>query len=399
MNQTTNKDLNQSEDKKVQGKRLLLLFFTVFIDLVGFGLIIPLMPTYAQQFHASAFQVGLLVSAYSLMQFIFTPFWGRLSDQIGRKPVLLISLTASTLGYLIWGWSAALPMLFLSRLVAGFGNANIAVAQAYIADVTTPEGRAKGMGMVGAAFGLGFILGPAIGGFFVQFGLPAIGFLAAGISFFDLILTALLLPEPDKLSHAGADRFPLNFDFYKRTLLDSRLRLSLAIFFISTFAFANMEATLVLLTQSQFGFTPKDNSLMFTFVGVIIVLVQGGGIHRLAKKYGEKKLITAGSLLTAIGLLCIPYSYKWWVLAPLTLLAIGSGINTPSNQSMLSKSAPRETVGGVLGVGQSLSTLGRIIGPAVGCFAFGKFASAVPYQIGAVAMVVALLISLRLPDP
>jgi MFS family permease len=378
---------------------LLLIFLTVFIDLIGFGIIIPVLPTYAQALHASDMMVGLLIASYSLMQFLFMPFWGRVSDRVGRRPILLLSLCASFIGYLIWGFSATLPLLFLSRLVAGAGNANIAVAQAYVADVTTAENRAKGMGLIGAAFGLGFVLGPAIGGFCVGHGLQTIGFVAAGFSLVDLILTFFFLPEPPKLSHAGAERFSLDPNFYWKTISHKDLTLSLAIFLISTFAFANMEATIVLLTNQKFGFTPFQNSMMFTYIGVLICLVQGGMIHRLSKKYGEKKLIAVGTLLVAAGLLLTPATNNIFVLyGALFLLAIGSGINMPSNQSLLSKLAPADQLGGVMGIGQSLSTLGRIIGPAVGGAAFQYMGISSPYVIGALGMVLAFLLSLKLPQ-
>lgn len=419
-----------SQDKLINGKpsgkssqgggkpALLLIFLTVFIDLVGFGLIIPVMPTYAQEFHASGLWVGLLIASYSVMQFLFMPFWGRLSDHIGRRPVLLMSLFASALGYLVWGFSHSLAMLFVARLVAGAGNANIAVAQAYVADVTTPENRAKGMGAIGAAFGLGFVLGPALGGlclgsasqsFFAHLlpgvisetsvgALQVIGFMACAISLTDLVLTYFLLPEPIKRTSAGAERFSLKPSFYLDTLRNPNLSISLAIFFVSTFAFANMEATLVMLTSKQYGFTARDNSLLFAYIGLIIVFVQGGLIHRLAKKYGERKLIAVGSVLVALGLVLTPLTKDLPVLClAMALLAVGSGINTPSNQSMVSKLAPAETVGGVMGVSQSISTLGRILGPVVGGAAFQYLGLASPYFIGAVAMVVAFFLSMRLP--
>jgi MFS family permease len=392
-------NISQPEDKKAK-MSLGLIFLTVFIDLVGFGLIIPVLPTYAQQLHASDAMVGLVIAAYSLMQFLFMPFWGRLSDKVGRKPILLISLTASVIGYILWGFSTALPMLFLARMVAGAGNANIAVAQAYVADVTTAENRTKGMAMIGIAFGLGFVLGPAIGGFAAGLGLQTIGFIAAGFSLVDLILTAVILPEPARRSHAGEERFGNGMGFFLDTLKDKKLSTSLAIFFLSTFAFANMEATLVLLTQQYFNFTPKLNSYLFVYVGVLILLVQGGLVRRMAKKGIEKRMVISGCFLTAIGLLFTPATHTVVGLCvALAFLAVGSGINTPANQSILSKLSPPEKVGGVLGVGQSLSTLGRILGPAIGTAAFGYFGAFSPYAIGAVAMLVAFVFSLKLPTP
>ena len=194
-------DKDVAKDKNSQKYKmhmaLGLMFLTVFIDLIGFGIIIPLLPLYAKQFGASGLEVGFLLMSYSLMQFFFAPMWGRLSDRIGRRPVLMISLATSAVGYTIWGLSTSLAMLFVSRIVAGFGNANLAVAQAYIADVTPAENRAQGMGIIGAAFGLGFVLGPAIAGIICQFGVHPnmLGFIAAFFSIADLIFTGLMLPE------------------------------------------------------------------------------------------------------------------------------------------------------------------------------------------------------------
>lgn len=408
------------EDKQpgqINKKAFGLIFLTVFIDLVGFGLIIPAIPTFAQSLavpsflsstflaspsgHASESAVGLLIASYSLMQFIFMPFWGRLSDRVGRRPVLLLSLLASSVGYLIWGFSQDLVVLLVSRLVAGFGNANIAVAQAYIADITTPETRAKGMGLVGAAFGLGFVLGPAIGFGCMSLGMSiaAIGFVAAAFSALDLALTAVLLPEPKKRSSAGAERYGMGAGFFFKTIVNPKMRISLALFLISTFAFANMEATLVLLTVDQFQFDSSQNMIMFVYIGVLMVIVQGRLIHGLSKRFGEKKLILAGSLLIAIGLLLTPLTSQVVVLyVALALLAVGSGINTPANQSMLSKLAPPDCMGGVMGVGQSLSTLGRILGPAIGCAVYQYLGHYSPYLLGAVTMIGAAAASTLLPN-
>lgn len=377
---------------------LLLIFFTVFIDLIGFGIVIPLLPAFAEEYGAQGMMVGLVVMSYSLMQFVFTPVWGRLSDRIGRRPIILLSLVASCLGYIIWGFAGSLWMLFLSRLVAGFGNANLAVAQAYIADVTTPENRAKGMGIVGAAFGLGFVLGPFIGGLCAGYGHHLAGFVASGFSALDLLLTFFLLPEPQTRTQAAHERFNPHLDFYWSTLTDKKYRLPLALFFISTFAFANMETTLVLLTEHQYSFTSAQNGLMFAYIGLIMVIMQGGMIGRLSKQFSEKHLIVTGSLLVALGLLATPLTNSVPVLlVALLFLAVGSGINTPSNQSILSKLAPSSDMGGVMGVGQSLSTLGRIVGPLAGGAAFQYVGMSCPYLIGGAAMIFACILATRLP--
>lgn len=396
----SDKKNDKNSEKYKMHMALGLMFLTVFIDLIGFGIIIPVLPLYAKQFGADGLTVGLLLMSYSLMQFFFAPMWGRLSDKIGRRPVLLISLTASAIGYCIWGFSGSLMMLFLSRIVAGFGNANLAVAQAYVSDVTPEEYRAQGMGMIGAAFGLGFVLGPAIGGISSHFGVHPniLGFIAAFFSLADVVFTAFVLPEPEKRKGKAHDPFSLGTGFYFKTIGNQRLTLSLLIMFVATFAFANMETTLVLLTDKYFGFNMAQNSYLFIYIGVVMVIVQGYLIRKLGKKYPDAPLISIGTALVAGGLLLTPITHSLWVLcAALALLATGSGITTPSNSSLLSKLAPKEEVGGVMGVGQSLSTLGRILGPVCGGLLWDHMGAISPYVFGAGCMLVACACSFSLP--
>jgi len=395
---TSTKDKNDPKYK--MHLALGLMFLTVFIDLIGFGIIIPLMPLYAKEFGATGLEVGLLLTSYSLMQFFFAPMWGRLSDKIGRRPVLLISLATSAIGYTIWGFSHSLAMLFLSRIVAGFGNANLAVAQAYIADVTPPEYRSQGMGMIGAAFGLGFVLGPAIAGIGCHFGLHpnALGFIAAAFSVVDLIFTAIALPEPKIRSGRAHNIFALGAQTCMRTVSNKRIAGALFIIFISTFAFANMETTLVLLTNKYFHFDLMQNSYLFVGLGLVMVLIQGGLIRRIGKKYQDASLIGVGAALMTAGLLLTPATHSLLVLCfALLILATGSGINNPASTSLLSKLSPEEETGGVMGVGQSMSTLGRIFGPIAGGGLFDACGASSPYWLGASCMFVACLLSFRLP--
>ncbi|MBU6455020.1 MAG: MFS transporter [Cyanobacteria bacterium REEB67] len=392
-------DLNPDEKRKMN-MALGLMFLTMFIDLVGFGIILPLLPLYAKQFGADGLTVGMLLTSYSLMQFFFAPMWGRLSDKIGRRPVLMISLATSAVGYTIWGFSNTLAMLFVSRLVAGFGNANLAVAQAYIADVTPEEYRSRGMGMIGAAFGLGFVLGPAIAGTAIVCGVQphVLGFIAAGFSIIDLIFTAIFLPEPPNRQDNALTPFSLGAGFYFRTLANKKFGLSLLIMFISTFAFANMETTLVLLTNKFYNFSLLQNSCLFTGLGLIMALIQGGLIRRIGKKYPDAVLVTAGTALLTVGLLLIPATHYLPVLGVgLILLATGSGINNPSNSSLLSKLCPREETGGVMGIGQSMATLGRILGPVAGGYLFDAMGAGCPYWVAAACTLLACLLSLKLP--
>lgn len=377
-----------------------LMFLTVFIDLIGFGIIIPLLPLYAKQFGANGFVVGLLMMSYSLMQFFFAPMWGRLSDRIGRRPVLLISLTVSAIGYSIWGFADSLWILFLSRIVAGFGNANLAVAQAYVADVTPEEYRSQGMGMIGAAFGLGFTLGPAIAGISSHFGVHpnTLGFFAAFFSLVDLAFTAKFLPEPENRKENAHNPFANGGEFFLRTVSNRQLQLSLFIIFISTFAFANMETTLVLLTSKFYGFTIAENSYLFAGLGIVMVFVQGFLIRKIGKKFADAPLISVGSGLIAIGLILTPITHNLVVLCVgLIILATGSGINNPANNSLLSKLSPKTETGGVMGIGQSMSTLGRILGPVVGGYMFDTMGAGSPYWLGAICMLLACALSFKLP--
>lgn len=391
---------DKSNPKYKMHMALGLMFLTVFIDLIGFGIIIPVSPLYAEQFGANGLMVGLLLMSYSLMQFFFAPMWGRLSDKIGRRPVLLISLTASAIGYLIWGFSNTLEMLFVSRIIAGIGNANLAVAQAYASDVTPEDYRAQGMGMIGAAFGLGFVLGPAIGGISSHFGVHPniLGFVAAFFSIVDLVFTALMLPEPEKRSQGAHNPFSKGLGFYFNTLATRKFSLSLFIMFVSTFAFANMETTLVLLTNKYYNFSMAQNSYLFTGLGLVMVFVQGFLIRKLGKKYPDAPLISVGTGLLTIGLVLTPITHSLYVMYfALVLLATGSGINSPSNSSLLSKLCPKEHTGGVMGVGQSMSTLGRILGPIAGGYLFDTMGASSPYMLGALCMLIAFFASFKLP--
>src|SRR5882672_11395357 len=252
-----------------------VLFFIVFIDLVGFGIVIPLLPFYAEHFGASPDRVTLVMASYSLAQFFFAPVWGRLSDRFGRRPILLVSLVFSVASVFLLGIADALWMLYAARLLAGAGAGNIAAAQAYVADVTPPEGRAKGMGLIGAAFGLGFTVGPAIG-----------GLIAGTLIFLRESLTA------DRHARPRPSRWRLAQDAFGRPAL----RQLLLLLFITLVAFAGMETTFALWAEGAFGWGPRQVGGIFFFVGIVLILVQGGLIGRLTKRFGEARLLLAGSL-------------------------------------------------------------------------------------------------------
>ncbi|HEX8719400.1 MAG TPA: MFS transporter [Pyrinomonadaceae bacterium] len=362
---------------------LLVIFVTVFIDLVGFGIVIPVLPFYVEgsRFGAGPRAVGLLFASYSVMQLIFSPVLGRLSDRYGRRPVLFFSLLGTSLGFFVLGFATTLWMLFAGRIIDGITGGNISTAQAYIADVTTEENRAKGMGLIGAAFGLGFIFGPALGGILSRWDLnlaglhvPGIGvpFLFAGLlSLANATLLYFVLPEtvkpghPARASAAAGGRWSQLF----RALHQTRLATVLAVYFLFVTAFSVMTSSFGLFTLYRFGFDAHDTGWIFAFVGVVGAVVQGGLIGRLVRAFGEPPLVIAGALLFTASLVLIPLTGPHTGTAALlalgSLFALGNGLATPSLTSLASKSAGRGEQGGVLGVTQSVASLARTVGPLI----------------------------------
>jgi MFS family permease len=378
------------------------LFLIVVIDLVGFGLVIPLLPFYAVHFGASPQLVTALLAVYSLMGLLSAPLWGRLSDRIGRRPVLMSSLAAGALAYLWMGAADALWMLFAARGLAGICAGNIAAAQAYIADVTTPENRAKGMGLIGAAFGLGFIIGPALGGLLAgndpasaDLAMPA--WVAAGLSGMALLGVMFVLPESRPLearqNMPARGRLGAVLGALRRPIL-SRLIL---IFFLVILAFSGMESTFALWAMRQFGWGPSQVAYVFAYVGLLSAVLQGGLIGRLSRRFGEERLLLVGLALIGIGLLALPAA-RWLSLLALMLaaLAVGMGLVQPSLNSLISRRSGREEQGEVLGISQSVGSLARVLGPLAAGFLFAEFGRDAPYLWGAALVAAAWLLTVLL---
>ena len=374
---------------------LVIIFVTVFIDLIGFGIIIPLLPFYAEHFGASALMVGLLSTSFSLMQFLFAPFWGRLSDRIGRRPVILIGLLGSAFSYALFALASSLPMLFVARSLAGVAGANIPTAQAFIADVTTPENRARGMGMVGAAFGLGFVFGPAIGGFLSRWGYAAPAWFAAALSLANFVAALAVRPE-SRPAHARDDaRREGRLTVFRRALARPRMPLVLLVFFLVITSFSSFESMFALYSERRFGFTTVSIGYMFAWVGIVLATVQGGLVGLVVPRVGETRVVRVALLLIAAGLFAVPLSPSVPVLAgAVGLLSVGLGLNSPSMLSAISQLADPRDQGSTLGLSQSLGSLARIVGPMWGGWVFDAFGMRVPFFSACGMMLVAWVVSL-----
>lgn len=379
-----------------------ILFLIVLIDLIGFGLVIPLLPFYAVRFGAAAPEVTWLLATYSLTQLVAAPLWGRLSDRIGRRPVLMASMAASAVAYLWLGSANALWMLFAARALAGACAGNIAAAQAYIADITKPEQRAHGMGMIGAAFGLGFIFGPALGGFLAgnnpaTANLQTPAWVAAGLSLAALcgvlfILRESLPAERRELA-AAPGRIGLILGALRRPVL-SRL---IVIFFLVILAFAAMESIFALWALRQLDWGPEKVGYVFAYLGLLSAVMQGGLTRRLTKRYGEERLLLFGLILLAIGLVIVPFSRDLGVLGvAFAVLAVGLGLTQPALNSLVSRRAGGGEQGQVLGVTQSVGSLARVIGPPLAGYLFADLGHSSPFLGGAAIVAVAFVLALNL---
>jgi DHA1 family tetracycline resistance protein-like MFS transporter len=394
----------------VRRASLLVLFLTVFIDLIGFGMVIPFLSFYARDYGASGVTVGAVVGIYSIMQFFFAPVWGRLSDRLGRRPVILISLTASCLGYFLFGIAHSLAILFLSRIIAGAGGANIGTAQAYIADTTTAENRAKGMGLIGAAFGMGFILGPPLSGILssigTKHGLPGNllpGMAAAGLSFCALLLALFVLGESKKPDMRVRTGIAPQFDrqVWREIARHAMLLAIMLGLFLTLLSVSGMETSVTLHARDRFHFRQIDLAYFFLFMGVIVAGIQGGLIGRLAKAVGERTLVSVGAASFTIGLGLVPTAYSVRMLYVVAFfIAIGQGLCYPSLTSLVTKATPSNEHGSMLGLASGIGSLARFVGPILSGFLYDLAQARGAFYGGAILTFCALAVSLwmrRLP--
>lgn len=390
------------------------IFLTVFLDILGFSLVLPFLAEEARDtFGSSELTGSLLAAVYSLMQFVFVPVWGRVSDRVGRRPVLVWSVAATSVGML--GLAAALVFgrsvawLFAARIWGGIATANLGTASAYIADVTTPEERSKGMGLIGVAFGLGFILGPALGG--ALSAIPIAGrhgavpcLIAAGLSMVNLAWVVAGLGESlPKASRSESTRrlVPLDVVAARETFALPGVGAAIAVNFVAIAAFTNLDQTFRFFTKDLFAMTAMETGAVLAFIGVAAALVQGGLIRPLSKRFHEAPLIRAGALVQAVAfavLAASPAIGRAALYFGGALLALGNGLSQPSLSAYVSRRADRSSQGQTLGTNQSMASLARMVGPAMGGFLYGHMGPRSPYVAAASGMVLALLIATRLRE-
>ncbi len=366
---------------------LTLIFTTVFIDLLGFGILIPILPTFAtKELHVDETAIGIAIAIYSLVQFFFNSFLGELSDKHGRKPIIVVCLFLNAVGYVIFAFTHTYFILLVSRIVAGVGGSSIGVAQAYIADVTTKEDRSKGMGMIGAAFGLGFVFGPLIGGLLSKYGYEVTGFASAGFSFLAFLVTIFFLPESNLNRDQAQLRKRKLFDVaaVKKVFKKKDLGLLVTLFFILTFSVANIYGTFALLGYEVYNFTDLQNGYMYGIVGIASALVQGGLIRIASKYIKDTKIVAVGAFLMMAGLALLPYGGNFLGLAIIVIImSLGTGFLQPTLLSLISEVTSDAEQGITLGLNQSFSAFARVLGPLWGGFAFEYFGYPFPFLTGA----------------
>lgn len=379
---------------------LILIFATIFLDLLGVGILVPVIPFLVRQFNSDALTVGLLALSFSAAQFLCAPALGVWSDRYGRRPVLLISLFGTSIGYFLFGYAGSLLLLFIARIIDGATGGNISTAQAYIADITPPEDRAKNFGLVGAAFGLGFIIGPALGGVLAHISLSAPAYCAGLLTLITVILSYFFLPETlHEDARAAASIGLREINPFTQGLVALRrptiMPLMIAIFFLN-YAFSGLQTNFAVFTFERLGMGPEANAMVFAYVGVVAVLMQAVIVRRLSKIYSDRSLALTGLAIMALGFLATAFAYGLiMIYFASTLTSVGSGLTTPTLTSMLSKEVSLREQGWVLGASQSFASLARIIGPVWAGVVYDVLGQGAPYWTGSVALALTLIFVVR----
>jgi MFS family permease len=389
---------------------LLFIFLTVFIDLLGFGIVIPLLSVYSKAYGASQRELGLLFGCFSGMQFLFAPMWGRLSDRVGRRPVLIGGLLGTAGSYLLFALANSMPLLFASRLLAGFFGANISTAQAYIADVTTPENRAKGMGLIGAAFGLGFTLGPWIGGELAAHAPSWPGYLAAILSLSAATFGFFKLPEPPRARRSSSRIFHL--DQVRHAFADPRIGIVLVLSFVFIFSWSCFESMFPVFSLHEFPHvfglstaiehatydevipTARILGRYMGFIGIMSAIIQGGLIRRLVPRFGETALAVAGPTFLALSFAVLALAPSWTVvIVACAIMPLGFGLNNPALQGLVSRASPQDEQGAYMGLNQSMLSLARMTGPICAGQVFDLIGPRSPFFFGCGILVACALLA------
>ena len=380
---------------------LAVIFITVFIDMLSFGIVIPDIQIRANKYGADGFLLGVLLASFSFAQFCAAPFAGRLSDRVGRKSVLATGALLNAIGFIFYAYADSLTFLFIGRIIGGIGSSNLSAAYAYVSDVSKPELRAKSMGILGAAFGMGFIFGPPVGGMLsVSGGNYLLGMASASIAFMNVFWIVAFLKEPEK--HAEAKQFVsgFKFEYLRKALRSPGLLALLLMFFMYNLGFSNLESTFILLSYEQYGLSEKGSGFYLGYIGIMIAFVQGILVGPLTARFGERKLVRYGLLLVVPSFISIPFFPNVWMMALFApFFCLGLAVSTPATQSLISKTTSRDMQGGIFGLTQGLGALARICGPLIGQTTY-KLWYALPYIVGGGLIFIALLVAWAwIPEP
>ena len=369
---------------------LLIIFLTIFVNLIGFGIIVPLLPFYAETFGASPIVIGLLFAVFSLCQLIASPALGDLSDRYGRRPVLVFSLAGTVVSFVMLALAHSVAMLFLARIVDGLSGGNISTARAYVADITEPKDRARAYGLIGAAFGLGFIMGPALSGMLARVSYTAPIWAAAALTLVATAMAWLWLPETIHRAQAGTGN-PLSYlpELLRRPVM----RRVLTIDFIYWFSFAIFQTTFSLFAARRFGFDASRTGYLFAGFGLLGAVIQGGFIRPIVRRAGDKSTFIAGIIFSCLGLVgaALAHSVGLFVLA-LVPLAIGMGFGHPTVSSLISRAGRGDEQGRVQGAASAVESLGRTLGPVWGSASLQRWGEATPFVTGAAFLAMTLFV-------
>jgi len=382
--------------------KLSIIFLTVFINMIGFGIVWPVLPLYAKHFGATETVNGWLVAVYSLAQVLATPLLGKISDRVGRKPVLFVSLLGTALGFFLMGWAGALLWLFVARIIDGVSGGSLGAAQAYIADITSPEERSKAMGLLGAALGVGFVIGPALGGIMSQISMGAPFHLAGVLALVNAALVWWRLPESLAAEHRITQEEKASlWEVFRHGV---HLPALMGSYFFAITGFSILTTNFALFTSARFGFDQAHNGYVFSFIGIVGIIMQGLVLRHVLKARSEKSIALAGAILLTLGLALLPLSHGLATLLLFTaLIGIGNSFITPTLNGLASRSANRRWQGRVVGMMQSAGSLARFVGPFVGGWLLSKDPATsvnygrTPFWVGAAVLVFAFVCILRLP--